>query len=208
MLKGKVLLWLAVVVVASLMGLVVQQCVAQESWSVAEVSLSEWRVKIDFLLFEHEKLVMDDYYFIVEFRVPAVNNYSAQRVGPCRYLEEIPDVEFPIEESWLGLESKITITAVWHADDVIIDINPNPSDGRWTPYGKKASALVISYVIGTTRTVYADGNDDGFLTDLRNDAKIRTEITTIPELPTTFAIYAFAIATTGMIIKKKYVRQA
>ena len=192
---------LATVLFVSL-GFLLQPCRAQETGSVAKISYSDWQVKIDFLLFDHEKLVMQDYYFNVEFSVPSVDHYDATRIGPCRYLEQIPDVEFPIEESWIGLEAKITISAVWHADDFLIDINPNRSDGPWFPYWKPASALVIQYTIGETRTVYADGNNDGFV-DLLNDARITTEITTVPEFTTALFLSAFAAITMAIAITKK-----
>jgi hypothetical protein len=125
-------------------------------------------------------------------------------------------LEFNIQESWLNLSARLTIVAFWHLDDVLIDINPNPADGRWIPgayfdeVAKKASALVISYKIGSDPMQRsADGNDDGYLADLNNDAYIKLVVETlkdgepIPEFTSLILTAIFITTTSAAIVKKK-----
>jgi len=139
-----------------------------------------YKVRVSFLEFVHEKLTMDDYILQVEFEVPSINHYEFKRTPCSRYASELTPLEFDIDKSWLGLSARLTIMAMWHIDDVLIDINPNRADGRWSPFGKRASALVITYTLGNPpKQISADGNDDGYLTDLRNDAYIKFTIETL-----------------------------
>ncbi|MEM3383814.1 MAG: hypothetical protein QXD42_04045 [Nitrososphaerales archaeon] len=134
----------------------------------------KYSIIVQWLKFKHEKTVMNDYILQVELEIPSIGYYNSKRTPCGRYLSEFPPLEFDIPESSLNCSAKLTIMAFWHLDDVIIDINPNHNDGRWTPFGKKASALVIYYTINSEPMEYfADGNDDGYITDGNNDAYIR-----------------------------------
>jgi hypothetical protein len=154
---------------------------------------------------------MNDYILQVEFEVPSVSQYESKRTPCARYLSELTPLEFNVQESWLNLSVKLTIAAFWHLDDVIIDINPNPADGHWTPYGKEASALVLSYTIGNAPMQRsADGNDDGYLSDLNNDAYIKLVVETlkdgevIPEFPSliSWLIVSMAMTSTVIMLRK------
>jgi len=198
-LKSKSLLGIALLTVA---------IVSASTVHVAKASPESYSLRVRWLAFVHEKELMYDYIFEVEFRVPSVGHYDAKRTPSSRYLEEHPPLTFDIQESWLNLSATLTIIAFWHADDVIIDINPDPADGRWTPFGKEASALVVSYTIWAPMQCSADGNDDGYLTDLRNDAYIKFVVETlkdgevIPEFTPLVLTATFLIATMVIVVKK------
>lgn len=168
---------------------------------------SSYTLRVRWLKFNHEKSVMDDYIFQAEFEIPAIGHYESKRTPCARYLSEFTPLEFNVQESWLNLSASLTIAAFWHLDDVIIDINPSSLDGRWTPFGKKASASVLSYKIGNDPTqCSADGNDDGYLADLNNDAHIRFVVETlkdgevIPEFPSIIIIPLLMMATLLAVI--------
>jgi hypothetical protein len=177
---------------------------------VAKASPESYSLRVRWLDFVHEKLVMDDYILQVEFEVPSVDHYETKRTPCSRYASDLTPLEFNIQESWLGLSARLTIVAFWHLDDVLIDINPNPADGRWTPSGKEASALVLSYKMGSDPMQRsADGNDDGYLADLNNDAYIKLVVETlkdgepIPEFTSLILIAIFITTTSAAIVKKK-----
>jgi hypothetical protein len=202
-----------VVILVAIIGI----CLIAATIPVGNAASDNYNVGVRWLEFVHEKLVMDDYIIQVEFEVPSVGHYEAKRTPCARYLSELTPLEFNAQESWLSLSAKLTITAFWHLNDVIIDINPNPADGRWIPgayfeeAAKKASALVISYTIGNEPTQFsADGNDDGYLSDLNNDAYIKLVVETlkdgevIPEFPTWTAwLVAIAVSTLAAILGAK-----
>jgi len=173
---------------------------------------SDFSVRVRFLSFVPDRWVEIDYILAVELEIPSVSYYDEKRTDCSRYLSQIPPLEFPCEDSWTGLNARLTVFARWHAIDAIIDINPNPQDGRWTPQGKQASALVVWFIIGSDPMQgSADGNDDGYLSDLRNDAFIKYVVETlkdgevIPEFPTWIAWFTAIGAsalTVGLGIKK------
>jgi hypothetical protein len=148
--------------------------------TIPVVNASDFSVNVRFLSFVPDRWIEIDYILAVELEIPSVGHYDEKRTDCSRYLSQIPSLEFSVKKSWVGLNAKVTIFARWHAIDALIDINPNPYDGRWTPQGKQASALVVWYVIGDpTKEIAADGNNDGYLTDLGNDAYIRLMIETL-----------------------------
>jgi len=205
-LKSKSLLGVALLTVA---------VVSASTVHVAKASPESYSLRVRWLDFVHEKLVMDDYILQAEFEVPSVGHYEAKRTPCSRYVSDLTPLEFNIQESWLGLPARLTIVAFWHLDDVIIDINPNPADGRWIPgayfneAAKKASALVLYYTIGTEPIQRsADGNDDGYLADLNNDAYIKFVVETlkdgevISEFTPLVLTAIFMIATLLIAVKK------
>jgi len=138
------------------------------------------KVRVQFTRFEHEKFGQTDYILQVEFEIPTIGCYDAKRTPCSRYLSNLPYLEFDIKSEWIRQTARITIVAFWHLDDVIIDVNPNRADGPWTEFGKKASALVIEYVLGSQKIiVISDGNNDGFIVDANNDAYIELSIETL-----------------------------
>jgi hypothetical protein len=150
---------------------------------------SSFSVRVQFLSFVPDSWIRNDYILAVELEIPSVSYYNEKRTDCSRYTSQIPPLEFSIDASWIGLNAKITIVTRWHLDDVLIDINPNPADGRWGPFYKPASALIVWYVIGDSPVQgSADGNDDGYLSDLTNDAYIQYRVATLEngkELPDT-----------------------
>lgn len=178
---------------------------------------SNFTLKVRFLSFVPDSWIQNDYILAVELEIPSVSYYDEKRTDCSRYLSQIPPLEFSINGSWIELNAKVTIVARWHLDDVLIDINPNPADGRWGPFYKPASALVLWYVIGANATQgSADGKDDGYLLDYPHDAHIQYRVATladgeeIPEFPalTTWLVVigvstlAFALATKKL---KRYI---
>jgi len=183
---------------------------------MAYASSDDYSLRIGWIEFIHEKVVMEDYILQVEFEIPSVGHYEAKRTPCSRYLSDLTPLEFDVQEVWLNHSARFTIVAFWHLNDVIIDINPNPADGRWIPgayfeeAARKASALVISYKIGSDPMQRsANGNDDGYLLDGNNDAYIKFVIETlkdgevIPEFTSLALIAIFIITTSVAIVKKK-----
>ena len=180
---------------------------------------SNFSFKVRFLSFLADSWIQNDYILSVELEIPSASYYGEKRTDCSRYLSQLPFLEFSIDDSWIGLDAKITIVARWHLDDVLIDINPNPADGRWGPFNKQASALVLSYVIGATPVQgSADGKDDGYLLDYRHDAHIAYALETlqdgnvIPEFPTWIAwltAVGLSTLTVALITKKqkRYLRK-
>ena len=157
--------------------------------------------RVRFPSFVPDSWIQNDYILAVELEIPSVSYYDEKRTDCSRYLSQLPPLEFSIDDSWIGLNAKITIVARWHLDDVIIDINPNPADGRWGPLYKQASALVLSYVIGASPVQGStDGKDDGYLLDYPHDAHFSYTLETlqdgnvIPEFPA----WTLFLAATGI----------
>jgi hypothetical protein len=176
---------------------------------VAKASPESYSLRVRFLDFAPDRWIEIDYILAAEFEIPSIGHYDEKRTDCSRYLSQIPPLEFPLQESWIGLKVKLTIFARWHAVDALIDINPNPHDGRWTPQGKQASALIVWYDMGNAPMEgSADGNDDGYLTDLRNDAYIKFVVETlkdgeaIPEFTPLVLTAIFMIATLVIVVKK------
>jgi hypothetical protein len=204
--KSKSLLGITLLTVAFVSASTVHVAKASESYSL----------RVRWLDFVDEKLVMDDYKIFVEFEIPSINHYESKQTPEVRYASELTPLVFSIQESWLGLSARLTIVAFWHLNDVLIDINPNSADGRWmpgawqqNPLAKKASALVLSYTIWAPMQRSADGNDDGYLTDLNNDAYIKLAVETlkdgevIPEFTgPLWLIFAMVIASTAMLLRR------
>ena len=178
----------------------------------ANASPQVYSLRVRWVEFIHEKEVMDDYILQVEFEVPSIGHYESKRTPCNRYISEMPPLKFDVEESWLNLTAKLTIMAYWHLDDIIIDINPNPDDGHWTPFGKEASALVISYMIWEPAEYSANGDDDGFLADLKNDAYIEFAVETlkdgevVPEFTAATLIITFMLTALAVVIAKRRLR--
>jgi len=186
------------------------------TFHMAYASSDDYSLRVRWIEFTHEKVVMDDYILQVEFEIPSVGHYEAKRTPCGRYLSDLTPLEFNVQEGWLNHSARFIIVAFWHLNDVIIDINPNPADGRWIPgayfeeAAKKASALVISYKIGSDPMQRsADGNDDGYLADLNNDAYIKLVVETlkdgevIPEFTgSLWLIVAMVVASTAMLLRR------
>jgi hypothetical protein len=189
-------------------------CLIAATIPMGNTASDNYNVRVRWLAFVHEKLVMDDYKIFVEFEIPSINHYESKQTPEVRYASQLTPLIFNIQESWLNLSAKLTVVAFWHLNDVIIDINPNPADGHWTPgligLGKKASALVISYKIWAPAQFSANGEDDGYIADLNNDAYIKLVVETlkdgevIPEF-TSIALWltvSMVTASTAILIRK------
>jgi len=198
-----------VVILEAIIGI----CLIVPTIPVGNAASDNYSLRVRWLAFVHEKLVMDDYKIFVEFDIPSINHYESKQTPEVRYASKLTPLTFSIQEFWLGLSARLTIVAFWHLNDVIIDINPNPVDGRWIPgayfeeAAKKASALVISYTIGNEPMQFsADGNDDGYILDGTNDAYIKFVVETlkdgevIPEFPTWIAWFAAIGASTLTVV--------
>ena len=141
----------------------------------------QYVVNVRWLSFSDEKTLADDYILQVEFEIASLGIYDAKRTPCSRHLSNFPPLKFDVQEPWLGETAKLTIVAYWHLDDFLIDINPSVADGRWDPLlYEEASAYVLYYTIGSSALqINADGNDDGYLTDLNNDGRIEFIVETL-----------------------------
>jgi hypothetical protein len=177
-------------------------------WVHAECASSNFILRVRFPSFLPYSWILNDYILAVELEIPSMSFYDEKRTDCSRYTSQIPPLEFSIDDSWIGLDAKITIFARWHLDDVLIDINPNSADGRWGPFYKQASALVLSYVIGApSMQGSADGKNDGYLLDYPHDAYISYVIETpvVPEFPTWipwFAAIGLSTLAVALVSKK------
>jgi hypothetical protein len=81
-----------------------------------------------------------------------------------------------------GAAVSIRIYAYWHLDDALIDIDPNPGNGRCgvlSPTDPAGCFFILSYTIGATVTGSADGNADGYVLDAY-DGVLQYRVETLP----------------------------
>lgn len=125
-----------------------------------------------------EKTIAHDHILQVEFETGSY--YDAKRTPCSRHVKKLPPLVFDIPEYYLGQTVTLTVVAYWHLDDILIDINPDASDGYWTAFGKKASAYVTTYTIGgAAKQIFANGSDDGLILDGLNDGTITFKVETL-----------------------------
>jgi prefoldin subunit 5 len=143
-----------------------------EARVVALESKKTVTVRIWFLSFDPDAQPPggEDWLIDIKLENPAISGISSYvygRTGHSRFVT--PNyLDLSVDSTWMGANVKITIYAYWHLSDQLIDINPNPADGR-TYLGATAvpdgARLILWYTIGTTTQGSVDGNDDGYLLD-------------------------------------------
>ena len=136
-------------------------------------------IRVNFLSFVPDKNPPGGEDYLFDGEAVGTDIYAQARTGHSRFVEpRYLDLVVPNGVQFIGDQVTISIYAYWHLDDMVIDIDPDPANGRTIGTDPAGGYLTLTYTIGTILQGAVDGNDDAYILDLY-DAYFEYEIETI-----------------------------
>ncbi len=136
-------------------------------------------IRVNFLSFVPDSVPPGGKDFLIDCEAVGTDIYAQARTGHSRFIEPTYlDLVVPDGVQFIGDQVAISIYAYWHLDDMVIDIDPDPANGRTIGTDPTGGYLTLTYTIGTVLQGAVDGNDDLFVLDLY-DASFEYMVETI-----------------------------
>ena len=136
-------------------------------------------IRVNFVSFVPDNVPPGGEDYLIDCEAVGTDIYAQARTGHSRFIQPTYlDLVVPDGVQFMGDQVTISIYAYWHLDDMVIDIDPDPANGRTVGTNPAGGYLTLTYTIGTILQGDVDGNDDLYLLDVY-DAYFEYEVETM-----------------------------